>query len=243
MGKEHFIITGTSRGIGEQLAKKILEDGNHVYGISRSKSDKLERFAHFKHVQFDLRCTLEIDQMLNQIFSHIDIEHTDMICLVNNAAMLEPLKTIASCTPEEILDSVQISLIAPMILVSSFIQITHPCAMRRRVINISSGSAVYPAPGMSVYCAAKAGMNMFTQCVGSEQRMLDNPVEIVAIDPGMVDTELQAVARGKTNEQFATSVFFKEAYENGKLRTAEEVGNAILQIIRTNEQTGQIVSI
>ena len=30
-----FLITGTSRGIGEALTQRILEDGNTVLGISR----------------------------------------------------------------------------------------------------------------------------------------------------------------------------------------------------------------
>lgn len=31
----YFIITGTSRGIGEALARALLEDNQHVCGISR----------------------------------------------------------------------------------------------------------------------------------------------------------------------------------------------------------------
>lgn len=50
-------------------------------------------------------------------------------------------------------------------------------------------------------------MNMFTECVSLEQTGQQYPVEIIAFDPGMVDTELQAVARGKSAEEFALYVF------------------------------------
>ncbi|UOK65108.1 hypothetical protein MT997_12425 [Paenibacillus sp. OVF10] len=34
-GRRHFIITGTSKGIGLQLAELLLAKGDYVYGISR----------------------------------------------------------------------------------------------------------------------------------------------------------------------------------------------------------------
>ncbi len=36
-----LLITGTGKGLGEALALYYLENGNEVYGISRSKSSKL----------------------------------------------------------------------------------------------------------------------------------------------------------------------------------------------------------
>lgn len=40
MTNRHFIITGTSRGIGEQLANMLLEADHHVYGIGNDLSDQ-----------------------------------------------------------------------------------------------------------------------------------------------------------------------------------------------------------
>lgn len=94
----------------------------------------------------------------------------EMICLINNAAMLEPLKSIEECGAWEINKNLQISLIAPIVLSSCFIKQTHHFQGRRKIINISSGSGKYPAPDMSIYCTAKAGLNMFTHCVGAEQK-------------------------------------------------------------------------
>jgi benzil reductase ((S)-benzoin forming) len=58
-----FIITGTSRGIGEALARLLLENNQLVYGISRSQS-RLTDYENYQHVTFDLGDTEKIDSML-----------------------------------------------------------------------------------------------------------------------------------------------------------------------------------
>lgn len=87
-------------------------------------------------------------------------------------------------------------------------------SIRKKIINISSGSGIYPAPTMSVYCSVKAGINMFTQSVGSEQRNRPNPVEIIAVNPGMVDTDMQRMARGKNEQEFEMAKAFAHAHES-----------------------------
>jgi len=155
MSKSYFIITGTSKGIGEQLARALLEQGSYVSGIARGRSPILNQFEKYKHVQFDLSDTLNIGRVMNEVLHQIDMTDMDRICLINNAAVVDPLKSIEQCTAEEISKSLQINLIAPMILTSCFITYTNNFQRRRKIINISSGSGNYPAPQMSVYCTAK----------------------------------------------------------------------------------------
>lgn len=38
---KYFIITGTSRGIGEALAKQLLDDNHHIFCISRAGNQRL----------------------------------------------------------------------------------------------------------------------------------------------------------------------------------------------------------
>ncbi|MGO4375790.1 SDR family NAD(P)-dependent oxidoreductase [Paenibacillus sp. MCAF20] len=45
---------------------------------------------------------------------------------------------------------------------------TEQWAIQRVIVNISSGSAKQAAAGMSVYCASKAALNMFTLCIQLE---------------------------------------------------------------------------
>lgn len=242
MNSNVFIITGTSKGIGEQLAKMLLRDGNYVYGISRGSSEILQQHMNYMHFNFDLNDFRGLEGLMDNVFDQLrELSNPDMICLINNAAMLDPLKPIDQCNAEEIRMNIQISLIAPMILTSSFIRRTNSTLARRKIINISSGSGTYPAPGMSVYCTAKAGMNMFTQCVGAEQTNRNNPVEIIAVDPGMVDTELQMMAREQDDQEFEMAKRFRQVHQSGQLISKEVLGNHLLKIIDRQISPGMII--
>lgn len=81
----YFIITGTSRGIGEALAKSLLDDGHYVCGISRGKSDTLSLYENYNHVIFDLSNTIDIELMLPQVIKQEELKSSEMICLINNA--------------------------------------------------------------------------------------------------------------------------------------------------------------
>ncbi|MGO4530533.1 SDR family NAD(P)-dependent oxidoreductase [Paenibacillus sp. 2TAF8] len=226
-----FIITGTSKGIGRHLAELCLEKGDAVYGIARGASDLGNTYERYTHVQFNLEDIHHIDELISGILEQIPLVSVECIGLINNAAMLEPLKPIDQCLATDISIHLNISLAAPMILTSSFIRYTSHMAVPRKIINVSSASGSYPAPSMAAYCTSKAGINMFTQCVAMEQASHSTPVEVVAFDPGMVDTELQAVARGKSAEEFALSGAFRDAYELGQLKSPRDVALEILKLL------------
>lgn len=181
MGQRFYIITGTSKGIGKQLAELLLEKGDHVYGIARGTSDLEGAFERYQHIQFDLADLDRIDDLVSSLLGRIPLQEVEFIGLINNAAVLEPLKPIGQSTAKEISRNLNISLGAPMILTSSFIQHTNHLTTHRKIVNVSSASGIYPAPSMASYCTSKAGMNMFNQCVAMEQSGLENPVEIVAL--------------------------------------------------------------
>jgi len=241
MGQRYFIITGTSKGIGKQLAELLLARGDWVYGISRGRSDLLdsgeEWRGRYRHIQYDLADLTGIDDLVTRVLDHIPSQEASFIGLINNAAMLEPLGPIEQCSAAEISQSLNISLAAPMILSSSFIQQTNHLSARRKIVNLSSGSGSYPAPSMAVYCTSKAGMNMFTQCVSLEQTGRQNPVEIIAFDPGMVDTELQAAARGKSAEEFALAGMFNQVYEAGQLKSPRDVAMQLIERMDKHNDT------
>ncbi|GAS80481.1 SDR family NAD(P)-dependent oxidoreductase [Paenibacillus amylolyticus] len=244
-GKRYFIITGTSKGIGLQLAQLLLAKGDYVYGISRGSSDQLESgeewSGRYRHVQYDLADLTGIDELVTRVLDDISSQEADFIGLINNAAMLEPLKPIHQCSAAEISQSLNISLAAPMILSSSFIQQTNHLSARRKIVNLSSGSGSYPAPSMAVYCTSKAGMNMFTQCVSLEQTGKQNLVEIIAFDPGMVDTELQAVARGKSAEEFVLAGMFNQVYEAGQLRSPRDVAMQLIERMDAHSDASHVI--
>ncbi|WP_127532183.1 SDR family NAD(P)-dependent oxidoreductase [Paenibacillus kobensis] len=243
MSTGHYIVTGSSRGIGEQLSRLLLGQGNFVYGISRGIPESLKAFPNYRHISFDLNRTGELESMLQSVIDSIPAQDEGMIGLINNAAMLEPLQMVDQCSTAEIERSLQITLAAPIILSASFIRLTEGRPVRKKIVNVSSGSATYPAPAMSIYCAAKSGINMFTRCIGAEQANRPGGVEVIAVDPGMVDTEMQQLARSLPDDSFPMAAFFRQAHEQGQLYSAEQLGERLMAAIEQRYEPGELVKL
>ncbi len=239
MPKRCFIITGTSKGMGEAIARGLLESGDAVFGIARSEAGPLAGRKGYVHTSFNLLQTARIEPMLQAIIGQINPDEFEMICLINNAAMLEPLKRVEDLTAEEIAANIHISLLAPMVLTSVFIRETRSWNLRRKVIQVSSGSGTAANPDMSVYSAAKAGLNMFTACAGTE---LAGSVEVIAVDPGMIDTPMQAIARNKDIGDFAMAAHFQHAHQAGLLQTPDEIAGHFMRIIDARMESGRVLT-
>jgi benzil reductase ((S)-benzoin forming) len=124
---------------------------------------------------------------MKNIISSIDMSNVEGIYLVNNAAVISPVVFIDSGKVKDITNNINVNLLAPIVLTSLFIRLTSEFNAERRILNISSRSVKNLHPGMSLYSAAKAGLDVFTQCVGLEQNLNASPVKVVSIWPGMID--------------------------------------------------------
>ena len=237
-----FLITGTSKGIGKALAQRLLEDGNTVLGVARSRSETLAS-EKYHHLSFDLADTGQMDRIMEKVNEVVDGKSFDFVCLVNNASAVEPARLIEKCPADEIESHVKIGLIAPMILTSKFIRRFFDHQIRKKVVFISSGAAFTPMAGESVYCASKAGINMLAQCVGAEQNDREHGFEVITIGPGMVDTSMQLAARSKSKGEFPLAGFFEQAYLDGKLQEPAQVAEKIYTILKNRYEQGKYVSV
>lgn len=245
----YYIITGTSRGLGEAIAEKLLAQGNALFCISRNRNEKLIKLANdlqvpLEYIQFDLAQGNEINLLMKNIFLTLDKTSIESIVLINNAGVLAPIKPIELCSSEEIIMNSQINLTAPMILTSEFIAHTADIQSDKQIINISSGAGKKPYYGWSSYCSAKAGLDLFTRCIGVEQRAKEYPVRVLSISPGVIDTEMQREIRMTPKENFQSLDRFLALKENGDLQSPDDVAVYILKIIANkNIPNGELLDI
>jgi benzil reductase ((S)-benzoin forming) len=240
MSKHVYIITGASSGLGAALSRLLLSKETLVLGISRTVNKEIQQLAqdlnaNYAFIPADLTQVEHIEATLREIIESMDSSNVETITLINNAATVTPIKPIEACSPEEIVSSIQLNLTAPILLTSSFMKETANWAAKRSIVNISSGSGQYPASSMSVYCSSKAALNMFTKCVAMEQNKEGNPVHILTIDPGMMNTGMQQIAR---ESDFELSAYFRKQNEEGHLAEPETVArNILLEISRHRDET------
>lgn len=229
-----FIVTGSSRGLGLEICKQLIKRNHLIFCIARNNNDSLLQLAehqdcaiHF--VKYDLQHTREIPDLTQGILDRIPVDGLESITLINNGAQVSPLGPVDGFTAEETVRSVHVNLLAPIVLAQSLLQQTEQWNTHRIIVNISSGSAKQPAAGMSIYCASKAALNMFTSCIQLENH---KALTIYTVDPGMMDTDMQAAARNE--ERLPIASFFREAKENGALKPAQDVAKKIVKRILTS---------
>jgi len=221
-----YFITGTSSGIGLELANALLQHPeNHVLGICRRQAIEHPRYTHHK---LDL-CNIELVSDF-----HFDIvgDESELI-LVNNAGWVGEIAALGSGFQDHdaIIESYQINLVAPTLLVNQFISQIRDLLCRKVIVNISSGAGGYPVPSWATYCASKAGIDMLTRVIRKESP----EIESYAIAPGIVDTPMQKSIRETSSELFPDVDRFKGYFEQGELTPPSKIAEKLMRFLQNPE--------
>lgn len=211
-----YIITGTSSGIGEALAKFYLKKGNKVIGISRNNSIDNENFTHVK-------CDFTDQQQLHELalLKHVNAEDYP-IRLINNAGIIGDINRTHQLTLTHYVDMAMVNMAAPQFLCSYVLQ-TFGVENIDTIVNISSGAGERPVPSWGAYCATKAAMDIFAETLALEFKELGADTKVFNIAPGVVDTKMQEVIRESGGKRFSSHQNFVDLKENEELRSPQEV--------------------
>ncbi|MGW6728013.1 SDR family NAD(P)-dependent oxidoreductase [Nocardia sp. NPDC055029] len=185
------VVTGGSRGLGQEMTRAFAAEGAHVVVTSRKVADcevvaKAAQAAHGRralavacNVSDWAQCDTLIDTVYQE-FGRVDV-------LVNNAG-LSPLYPSVDQVTEAYFDKViGVNLKGPFRL-ASVIGARMAEAGAGSIINVSSVEAVRPDPTAIPYAAAKAALNNLTE--GLAQTFGRSGVRVNAIQCGPFLTEI-----------------------------------------------------
>jgi len=128
--------------------------------------------------------------------------------------------------------SYNVNLIAPAILINSFMDSYADTKAEKMIINISSGAARHVVNSWSTYCSTKAGLEMFAQVLDGEIAEAGrNDFRVFSIAPGIIDTEMQSEIRQVPDEQFSSKDKFVELKKNNQLTSPQEVAENMADVI------------
>lgn len=229
---EYYYITGTSQGLGNALAKLLLDLPNaHITGISRNNTISHERY---RHIHLDLSDISKLKTTAKNIFQN----HPDggRIILINNAGVLGPIGHIGATENDELQYVINVNVTAPMILMNEFIKKYHDCTLcDKLILNISSGAGKKPTDGWGGYCASKAALDMFSEVVAVEKQKEHHKLKIFSVAPGIVDTPMQDQIRAQQKENFSRVDEFIEYKKENMLMSPEKVAKKLLYIIENED--------
>lgn len=242
--KNIYIVTGASRGIGEAIAKELVHADNHLICCSRTKNDSLVNLAadnncRMDYYELDLSDTSLVINYFTDIFKELEWNKAENVVLINNAGLLEPVARTEDSDPHLISRHITVNLSSLMIISSLFINAGKQFNTGKEIINISSGAAYNPYPGWGSYCASKAGALMFAKVLAVEQKDAENPVKVVSVAPGVVETSMQETIRSKTTRDFPNIDKFIKLKQENKLFEPAFVAKKVAGSILHNDKIKQ----
>ena len=218
-----LIITGGSKGIGKGIAEYYSSKDYLVYSLSRTKSN----LSAIEEVEVDVTDLTLACKKLNYILHKIDFSIVKKITFINNAGRLGKISNLGNLEPTDIELSIKLNTTVPLVLSNTFIKATMDLDADKQIINISSGAAVSPYAGWSVYCSSKAAIDMMTKTIATEQSVVKNGVKCISIYPGVVDTNMQDQIRSTSVSEFKNVERFKELKATNQLYSPAFVGKQI----------------
>ena len=179
------VITGASRGIGAELARKLAADGARLVLLARSR-DALEALA--KELGADpVVCDVADIEQVERAASRIETLAGGVPDIVVNNAGIFEIGAAHKLSVDRFRRTLDVNLVAPFALVRAFLP-----GMRARgsghLVTIGSIADRNIFPGNAAYSASKYGLRALHEVLGAELR--GTGVRTTLVSPGPVDTEL-----------------------------------------------------
>ncbi len=178
------LVTGGTDGIGRELALQMRAAGATLLVSGRSH-DRLAamREAGFEAIEADLSTPAGIDTLVTAVGER------PLAVLVNNAGSGSIYEPDRICSLEDASACIRLNLDAPIRLITHLLSRlrAQPVAA---IVNVTSGLALAPRAGGSVYCATKAGLRSYTQAL--RHLLKDSNVRVIEALPPVVDTKMTA---------------------------------------------------
>lgn len=200
-------VSGASSGIGEAAAKMLASNGVNLI-LSARRIDKLESLKKSIENEHNVKVkTMKIDfsksdEIVNSLES-LENEWKNIDILINNAGLALAKEVYSNNLLEDALQMIRVNceglITATRILLPFILKSKHG-----HIINISSTAADEAYSGGAIYCATKSFVEMFTNAIRIE--LIDKPVKVTNIKPGLVNTEFSTV-RFKGDIEKADNVY------------------------------------
>lgn len=238
------LVTGGGRGLGAVTALALADAGADVALLGRSESSLdavaaaiRQRGRHAACAVADVATWSAVRDAIAEMaeaLGPIDI-------LINNAATEGVTARLEALDPEEWAAELATNLNGPFYCARAALPPMRACGWGR-ILNVTSGAAHRPIPGKGAYSVAKAGLDHLTRALAAELGDTGPGVAVAAVNPGVMDTEMQGRLRSSPERDMDV---FRQAQTAGLLRPPEEAAALLRWLCGPDGSDfhGQVISI
>jgi NAD(P)-dependent dehydrogenase (short-subunit alcohol dehydrogenase family) len=224
------LVTGSSSGIGAEIARRLAGQGYHVVVNSRSSVEAGQAVAAEVGGSY-LQADVGDEVAARQLVADVLAAHGRLDVLINNAGTTEviPHPDLKAATPEIWRRLYDVNVIAPFVLVTAAEE-----ALREAkgcVINISSLAGVKPTGSSIPYASSKAAFNHQTRLLA---KALGPDIRVNAVAPGLVDTDWTA-------DWHEIRALVSAMAPMKRSATPDDVADLVMGLLQSSYLTGEVV--
>lgn len=212
------VVTGAARGIGHEIAKRYLSEGDTVFALDRDMESAAlaepDTESRLIARRVDIASEVEVIEAFAAIrrrFGRVDI-------LINNAAIADTFKPALEQSTADMEKLLDVNLTGAFLCAREAMKGMGPGAM---ILNLGSINTFLPFAPRHVYGASKAGIDILTRCMAAE--LGPHGIRTATLAPGYIRTpgvaELEKMGR-------IDSASIRRRIPLGDMGTPEDIAEA-----------------
>jgi NAD(P)-dependent dehydrogenase (short-subunit alcohol dehydrogenase family) len=195
------LVTGASRGLGREVARRLAEAGHTVLAGVRQPA-QVAPIPGAELTALDVANAKSITELATWVkarFGRLDV-------LVNNAGiMLDRMGDVLTLEPHLLHRTLETNTVGPLRLAQAFAPLMPAGG---RIVNVSSGGGQLsqPATWAPAYCMSKTALNAVT--VQLAEALRPRGIAVNAVCPGWVRTDLGGPEAPRSLQEGADSILW-----------------------------------
>lgn len=222
-----YLITGSTSGIGQGIAKELLENGANVvinYAHNEDNANETrELFKQYENQTLFIKADISNENDVKDMFDRISERFGRLDGLVNNA-VYDKIFSIEDLSAEEYRKELDVNVVGRWLCSKYAIPLLKE-SKRPRIINIASRLGTKPIDDSVAYCTSEAATIILTQCCALELTPKYG-IKINTVSPSMTLTPF--AKKSYTEEEIEETA---NKNPSKRLGEVEDTVNAVLFLL------------
>ena len=232
-----IIVTGASKGIGKEIAKKLAKKGNTIianYNKSEKEIKELQQELEKQNIKIDIyKADVSKREEATNLVKYTIQKYGKIDVLINNAGISQ-IKEFTQITDEDWNNMINTNLNSVFYMSQ---EACHNMIHNKKgcIINISSIWGITGASCEVHYSVSKAGVDALTKALAKE--LGPSNIRVNSIAPGIINTEMNAHLSEEEKQNIEEEIPLE------KIGKSIDIERCVEWLIKDEYTTGQVISI